>query len=86
MLISFHSFLVLSYFKSKLWKGMKNKTFVNKLNSYPLQLWSYVYHSGVSGEWEERTMLREKVTLKFISITLPILPTAVTIKLIKLES
>ena len=30
--------------------------------------------------------LREKVTLKFISITLPIVPTVVTIKLIKLGS
>ena len=43
-------------------------------------------HSGSSGGWEERTKLREKVTLKFTSPTLPIMPTAVTIKLMKLGS
>ena len=41
-------------------------------------------HSGSSGGWEERTKLREKVTLKFTSPTLPIMPTALTITLIKL--
>ena len=43
-------------------------------------------HSGLSGGWEERTKLREKITLKFINITLSIIPTAVTIKLMKLRS
>ena len=43
-------------------------------------------HSGSSGGLEERTKLREKVTLKLTSPTLPIMPTAVTIKLIKLGS
>ena len=43
-------------------------------------------HSGSSGWWEERTKLREKVTLKFTSPTLPIMPTAFKIKLMKLGS
>ena len=43
-------------------------------------------HSGSSGGWEERTKLREIVTLKFTSPTLPIMPTALTIKVIKLGS
>ena len=46
----------------------------------------FASHSGSSGGWEERTKLREKVTLKFIGITLPIGPTAVTTKLIQLGS
>ena len=45
-----------------------------------------INHSGSSGGWEERTKLREKVILKFMNITLPIVPTAATIKLIKLGS
>ena len=43
-------------------------------------------HSGSSGGWEERTKLRDKVTLKFTSPTLPIMPIAVKIKLMKLGS
>ena len=45
-----------------------------------------IHHSGSSGGWDERTKLRENVTLKFTSPTLPIMPTAVTIKLMKLGS
>ena len=43
-------------------------------------------HNVSSGGWAERTKLREKVTLKFINIALPIVPTAFTIKLMKLGS
>ena len=43
-------------------------------------------HSGSSGGWEERTKLREKVTLNLINNSLLIVPTAVTIKLMKLGS
>ena len=61
---------------------LHSRTVPNILISYN----RYIKHSGSSGGWEERTKLREKVTLKFTIPTLPIMPTAVTIKLIKLGS
>ena len=39
---------------------------------------------GSSRGWEERNKLKEKAALKYINITLPIVPIAITIKLIEL--
>ena len=43
-------------------------------------------HSGLPCGWEERTKLREEVTSEFTSPTLPIMPPAVPIKLMKLRN
>ena len=58
---------------------IEGKLSKKEANYFKLSHW----HIGSSGGWKERTKLREKVTLKFISFTLPIVPTYVTIKLRK---
>ena len=60
--------------------------FRKHLYYYLLGMWQELAHSGSSGGWEERSKLREKATMKFINITLPIVPATVKIKLIQLGS